>query len=66
MTRWGWGLWALAVIGSFGVLEGWAVYTGTPTLSRTVWDASAAFSLLGPLVCLIVGGLIVHFWWREK
>ncbi|EJW09973.1 hypothetical protein A33M_0685 [Rhodovulum sp. PH10] len=66
MTRWGWGAFVVAVIATFGLLEGWALATDTPTLSQTVWWASAAFPLLGPLVGFVVGGLFVHFWWPNQ
>lgn len=66
MTRWAWGLWLVIIIVSFGVFEGLAIYTGTPTLSQTVWSASEAFPLLPFLFGLLCGGLGVHFFWTSK
>lgn len=66
MKRWYWGVWILLVIGSFGVLEGYALYTQSWTLSATIWDAQIAFPLLAALWGLFVGGLTVHFFWTNQ
>lgn len=65
MKKWIWGVWILLIIVSFGIMEGIAIYTHTVTLSQSVWSWSAAFPLVGPIVCFVFGGLTVHFWWRE-
>lgn len=65
MKKWIWGLWIVLIIVSFGIMEGIALNTGTPTLSQTVWDVSKSFPLLPFLAGLLSGGLAVHFWWRE-
>lgn len=66
MKRWYWGVWIIFFIVSFGVMEGIAIQTGTPTLSRTVWDAQTAFPLLEGLFCFVIGGLVVHFFWTNQ
>ncbi len=66
MTRLRWGVWVLLIAITFGVMEGIALYTGTPTLSRAVWDASVAFPLLPFIAGMLCGGLGVHFWWPNQ
>ena len=63
MTMWGWAIWVVAIAVSFGVLEGWALMTGRPTLSRTVWVFSKAWPPLPFVAGLLAGFLASHFWW---
>lgn len=62
-SYWIWAAWLAFLVVSFGVLEGWNLYRGTPTLSRSVWTWSKNFPLLPFLCGLLAGGLAVHFWW---
>ena len=63
MSEWVWVAWVLFIAASFGVFEGWALKTGRPTLSRTVWEISAAWPPLGWVVGVLVGFLAAHFFW---
>lgn len=58
-----WVVWALLFIGSFAGLETWALMTGGTTLSRFVWDLSAAFPPFGYFMGFATGFLVCHFWW---
>lgn len=59
-----WTAWLLALIGSFAVLEGWALATKGLSLSRFTAIVSLHWPLM-PWVCgVLVGGLAVHFWWH--
>lgn len=58
-----WTLWLLAIIGSFALLEGYALWRGQLTLSRYTWAISKAWPPLIFVLGLICGGLAVHFWW---
>lgn len=60
---WKWAIWLILIVGSFACMEGWALYHDTPTLSRWVWNVSAAFPPFGWLAGLITGFLACHFWW---
>jgi hypothetical protein len=61
-----WIVWFLLFVATFAVLEGYAIHTGRPTLSETVWDMSDAWPPLSWVAGVVVGGLAVHFWWRSK
>lgn len=64
MSYWVWAAWLVFLIVSFAIMEGWALKTGKPTLSASVWTWSAHFPLL-PFICgLLAGGLAVHFFWE--
>lgn len=63
MSYWVWAGWLVLLIVSFAVMEGWALMTNRPTLSRSVWTWSANFPLLPFFAGLLAGGLAVHFWW---
>jgi hypothetical protein len=58
-----WVVWLALIIGSFAFLEGYALEHGTWTLSRFVWETSAAFPPFGYIVGFITGFLACHFWW---
>lgn len=66
-----WPLWLIAyvLIGiiSFGVLESYALKTGEPTLSRFVWELTAAqpwiVILFVGVFGFLAGFLTCHFWW---
>jgi hypothetical protein len=58
-----WTVWLLAIIFSFALFEGIALYRGTPTLSRYTWTISKAWPPLPFVAGLIVGFLACHFWW---
>ena len=61
---WIWVAWLLALIGSFAILEGYAIITHHWTLSRFTYNLSVAWPLM-PWACgVLVGGLAVHFWWH--
>lgn len=60
---WKWAIWLLLIVGSFALMEGYALYHDTPTLSRWVWTVSAAFPVFPFIAGLITGFLACHFWW---
>jgi len=60
-----WLVWFVLCVVSFGVLEGLAIRSGRfATLSRTVWNMQRAFPLTSVLLALVLGGLLVHFFWH--
>lgn len=61
--KWIWASWLLLLIGSFAGLEGYALYDHTTTLSRFVWDMTAAFPPLPFVAGFLAGFLCCHFWW---
>ena len=58
-----WAGWVVVIAVSFGCFEAYALCTGRQTLSRTVWDFSAAWPPLPFVAGLVVGFLACHFWW---
>ena len=58
-----WTLFLLAILIAFAVGETYAFRSGNVTLSRYVVYAHRAWPLLGPSIGLVVGGLLVHFFW---
>jgi hypothetical protein len=60
---WVWVGWLLGLIGSFAVLEGWALKTGRMTLSRFTWNLSKAWPPLPWAAGLLAGFLAAHFFW---
>lgn len=58
---WVWLLWALVSFAAFVVIEAWVLWTGAPTLSRTVYELGRAYPLFAALFGAVVGGLMVHF-----
>jgi hypothetical protein len=63
---WVWTLWLLAFVGSFAVLEGWAIVHQDLTLSAWVWALSKAWPPFPAVFGLVIGGLIVHFFWTGQ
>lgn len=60
---WVWTIWFLLILATFGLLEGFAIQTNRPTLSRTVWVFTKNFPPFNSAICLVVGFLIAHFFW---
>lgn len=58
-----WTLWLIAIVVSFAVFEGTALATGGTTLSRYVWNLSAAFPPFPYIAGFITGFFACHFWW---
>lgn len=56
-----WAYWFAACFLGFLALETRALWTGRPTLSRTVWALGREYPLFTVLFGVIVGGLLVHF-----
>jgi hypothetical protein len=50
----------------FLAFELWAVVTGTPTLSQTVWAATDWWQPLALIACFALGLLCGHFWAPRK
>lgn len=59
-----WTGWLLAIVISFGLIEGLAIAWGDTTLSRYVWEISLKWPLIMVLYGMVAGGLAVHFWWH--
>jgi hypothetical protein len=55
--------WVVAIAILLGY-EGWALFTGQPTLSRVVWVVQT--SEYGPLLPFLVGLVCGHFFWSGK
>lgn len=62
-SYWLWAAWLLFLIVSFAVLETIALYTNTPTLSRSVWTWSQNWGPLPYVAGFLAGFLTCHFWW---
>ena len=58
-----WSIWLLGIVLTFAAGEGYALYTGRTTLSRYVWDLSAAFPPFPWIAGIMTGFLGAHFWW---
>lgn len=58
-----WTAWILSTIGSFAVLEGYALKHNEDTLSRWTWKGARAWPPLGVVYGIVFGGLAVHFFW---
>lgn len=58
-----WTGWLFAVVISFAAFEGYALATGGTTLSRYVWDLTAAFPPIPFIAGFLAGFLCCHFWW---
>lgn len=63
--RWAivWTVWLLLIVGTFAGLETYALQHDTWTLSRFVWETSAAFPAFPWIAGFITGFLVCHFWW---
>lgn len=48
---------------SFGIFEAIALSTNRTTLSRYVWNLTAAWPPFGWVAGVVTGGLAVHFFW---
>jgi hypothetical protein len=48
---------------SFGLGEAHAIWRGRSTLSRYIWNLTAAWPPFGWLAGVITGFLACHFWW---
>lgn len=59
-----WTLWLLALIASFALFEGAALYSHGLTLSSYVWGLTEAWPPLPYVAGMVSGGLAVHFWWH--
>jgi hypothetical protein len=58
-----WAVWLFALVVSFSVMEGYSLYDNTSTLSRFVWNLTAAFPAFPWIAGFITGFLVCHFWW---
>ncbi len=61
--KWFWTIWLVVIVASFAGFEGYALMHNTTTLSRYVWDLSAAWPPLGWFAGFGTGFLVCHFWW---
>lgn len=61
---WIWTAWLLAIVASFAVIEGLAFAGHDTTLSRYIYEVSAAWPLFPAVLGAVFGGLAVHFWWH--
>jgi hypothetical protein len=43
--------------------EFYAIARGKKTLSRMMWEANADWPFLSTLIGMVIGGLLVHFFW---
>ncbi|GEM_PF-5593742 len=42
-----------------------AIAIGGQTISAAIWQIEQAWPFFSALVCLIIGGLLVHFFWHS-
>jgi hypothetical protein len=60
-----WLYWLSGIVVSFAGLEGYALYSGTPsTLSDNVVWLTNVWGPLPVVLGMITGGLVTHLWWR--
>jgi hypothetical protein len=59
-----WLLWITLPVVAFIVLETIAIKRGKPTLSFEVYSLGKNFPLAIALLGLLLGGLLVHFFWH--
>ena len=64
--QWIWLAWILSCVISFAILEGYAIYSGHWTLSRSTWVLMKHWPLIAVLYGMIFGGLAVHFFWTNQ
>lgn len=62
MVTW-WTTWLLLIAVTFALAEGYALHTGTKTLSQFMWMISRQWPPFPWLVGVLVGFLAAHFWW---
>ena len=60
---WIWPVWIVAIAVSFSGLEAYAIASKQTTLSRFVWDLTAAWPPLPFIAGFLAGFLVCHFWW---
>jgi hypothetical protein len=58
-----WAVWLFLIVVSFSVMEGYSLVDNTSTLSRFVWNITAAFPPFPYLIGFACGFLCCHFWW---
>lgn len=58
-----WPAWIASIALSFVGFETYALTTGKATLSRFVWELTAAWPPLPFVVGFLMGFLVCHFWW---
>lgn len=58
-----WAIWIFAIAATFACAEWFALAHGTTTLSRFVWDVTAAWPPLPFIAGFLAGFLCCHFWW---
>lgn len=62
--NWYWTTWLFIFLpASFGAAEAYALWKGKPTLSRYIWNLSAAFPPFPWIAGALTGFLVSHFWW---
>lgn len=61
--NWVWPAWLTVIVLSFAGFESYAIVSNKSTLSRFVWDLTAAWPPTPYVVGFIVGFLTCHFWW---
>lgn len=61
-----WACWVVGIAVTFGLAEAFAIRNKRPTLSRTVWDITAAWPPLGWAAGVVVGFLACHFFWPAE
>jgi hypothetical protein len=55
--------WLIAIVFLLAY-EWWALSSHRETLSRMMWQAQLGFPMLEGIVGIVVGGLLVHFFWH--
>lgn len=58
-----WAVWLFLIVATFSVMEGWSLHDDTSTLSRFVWNVTAAFPPFPWVAGFLTGFLVCHFWW---
>jgi hypothetical protein len=58
-----WSGWLITFVFLFAIFEGYALATGGTTLSRYVWEFSAAWPPLPFFAGFLAGFLACHWWW---
>ena len=61
-----WVGWLIFLAASFGGFEWYAIKHNKQTLSRTVWNFTAAWPPLGWVAGILVGFLGAHFFWPAE
>lgn len=64
--QWVWAAWILVIVASFAALEGYALWSGHWTLSRSTWVLAKEWPPLAVVYGIIFGGLAVHFFWVNQ